>query len=157
MVRILSLQTFAASASIVSVIAVSAAIIPKAEATASGCSGASCVWVKGSGTRVDEVIGGVRVSGGLSKFGHLEIWASYIDRTGRRQQPFHMNTPDQTYSSNCNYAVRPPKCSQTTWDLNESYKSQTYLPDGAKVCARFWQKIHNVYIVGDIACVNIER
>ncbi len=143
MLRKLPIQVFVASASIVSVIAASVAVIPRTEANASGCSGGSCVRVYGEGLYVNYVDGVVNVGNRRSVVGHMEIWGS----------GFHVNTSDKTYRD-CN--PQTGKCAALVRDTQRVHLNRN-LPNNSKVCARFWRKAGSSYFDEDIACVTIER
>ncbi|BAZ12507.1 hypothetical protein NIES4071_43380 [Calothrix sp. NIES-4071] len=134
---------FLASANIASIFATSFAAIPKAEATSSGCSGGSCVFVQGGGLHVNTVQGGVKVGTRKSVYGHVEIWGS----------GFHKNTSDKTYRE-CN--SQTGGCNVIVKD-REIVRLNRNLPNGSKVCARFWRKQGSGYADEDIACVTITR
>jgi hypothetical protein len=145
MVQKLRIQALVTSASIASVLAVSFAAIPKADANTTGCAsafgghGSSCVLVNGNGLRVNYLQGGVYVGRTNSVFGHMEIWGS----------GFHVNTSDKTLRNNS-------RGTAIVWDP-ERVSLNRDLPNGSQVCSRFWRKIGSSYNDGGIACKTIER
>jgi hypothetical protein len=145
MARKFSTQAFVASVGIASVLAVSVAAIPKVKADSADCTReGSCVQVKGRRLYVNDAIGGVTLSPRGEIYGHTEVWGSYLGRNR-----FHKNTADKTLSNSAVVRAR-------VWDT-QFVDFNGELPDGSKVCARFWQKVGGNYQSLGIACLTIER
>lgn len=143
MARKLLIQTFAASASIASVLAAAFTTIPRTEANTTGCvwNGFSCIYVNGDSLRVNYIKGGAQLAPRAVITGHMQI-------TG---YGFDVNTVER------NYVNSDPTDPLVVW--SEPVYLNRNLPNGSLVCSRFWRKVGNQHVSGktDYACKTIKK
>lgn len=146
MIRKLQIQTFVGFFCIALIFVTFFASIPKAVASASGCtSSGSCVYVNGEGTMVEYGQGGVKLSIRARVYGHTEVWGSASGR-----DLFHRSTQDKDFF-NSSYLF-----TKNIWDTQGVYYRKD-MPEGAKVCSQFWKRIGGDYQNAGIACVTISK
>jgi hypothetical protein len=119
----------------------------RAEASADACTGlagGSCIRVVGAGLFVQSVAPGIKLFPRKSMKGHFEVWTVGAGGAG-----FHYNTTENVYWNQSWVGFR------AIWGPTRNLRR--YLPNNARVCARFWTFTSGTWRGHGDVCVKVHR